>query len=69
MFWVKVQHLETIKESLKDTIKRLALSNLDKEPTLIHEKEKLAQLHEELRKVKETYDGIRGQYGKFNCIN
>ncbi|CAF0922468.1 unnamed protein product [Rotaria sordida] len=58
----ETQQMNTIKESLKDTIKRLALSNLDKEPILIHEKQKLAQLHDELRKIREKYDSIRGKY-------
>lgn len=56
--------METIKDSLKDSIRRLALRNLDKEPILIHEKEKLAQQHEEIRKMKESYDATRGKYGK-----
>ncbi|CAF0974912.1 unnamed protein product [Rotaria sp. Silwood1] len=56
------QQIETIKESLKENIKRLALCNLEHEPILIHEKQKLAQLHDELRKIKEKYDSIRGDY-------
>lgn len=57
--------METIKESLKENIKRLAMRNLEKEPALIHEKQKLAQLHEELGKVREEYKNIRAQYGKY----
>jgi hypothetical protein len=56
--------METIKESLKENIKQLALSNLDKEPTLIHEKEKLGQIYDELKKAKEDYKIVRQQYGK-----
>ncbi|CAF3405327.1 unnamed protein product [Rotaria sp. Silwood1] len=59
----ELQQIETIKESLKENIKRLALCNLEQEPILIHEKQKLAQLHDELRKIKEKYDSIRGDYG------
>ncbi|CAF4713074.1 unnamed protein product [Rotaria sp. Silwood1] len=58
----ELQQIETIKESLKENIKRLALCNLEQEPILIHEKQKLAQLHDELRKIKEKYDSIRGDY-------
>ncbi|CAF1082466.1 unnamed protein product [Adineta steineri] len=57
-----IQQLETIRESLKENIKSLAMRNLDKEPTLIHEKEKLAELHEKLGKMREEYRSIRGQY-------
>jgi hypothetical protein len=55
--------METIKESLKENIKRLALNNLDKEPTLIHEKEKLREIYDELNKAREDYTLIRRQYG------
>ena len=58
--------METIKESLKENVKRLALDNLDKEPDLLREKEKLGQLYEELKKVKEEYNLVRQQYGKIN---
>jgi hypothetical protein len=56
--------METIKESLKESNKHLALRNLDKEPILIDEKQKLAGLHDELGKMREEYKNIRGQYGK-----
>lgn len=56
--------METIKESLKESIKRLALRNLDKEPTFIREKEKLRELYDEINKSKEDYKLIRQQYGK-----
>ncbi len=56
--------MEQIQESLKEGIKRLALRNLEKEPILIHEKQKLSEMHEEIRQLKETYDRVRGQYGK-----
>jgi len=56
--------METIKESLKENIKRLALQNLDKEPTLIHEKEKLRKLYDELNKGKEHYTVTRRKYGR-----
>ncbi len=56
--------METIKESLKEDIKRLALCNLDKEPILIHEKEKLEELYDEIKKVTDEYKLIRQQYGK-----
>ena len=55
--------METIKESLKENIKRLALRNLDKEPILINEKEKLRQLYDELNSAREDYKLIRQQYG------
>ncbi|CAF3027264.1 unnamed protein product [Rotaria socialis] len=58
----EIQQMETIKESLKESIKLLAMRNLEQEPMLIHEKQKLAQLHDELRQVKEKYDSIRGEY-------
>jgi hypothetical protein len=57
--------METVKESLKESIKRLAMRNLEKEPTLMHEKQKLAQLHDELGTMREEYKNIRGQYGKY----
>ena len=57
--------METIKESLKDSIKGLALRNLDKKPILNHEKQKLAQLHDELGRMRNEYKNIRGQYGKY----
>ena len=56
--------METVKESLKESIKHLALSNLDKRPTLDHEKEKLAELYDELNRAREEYNQIRQQYGK-----
>lgn len=56
--------MEMIKESLKENIKRLALRNLDKEPILIHEKEKLGELYEEINKAKEDYKLIREKYGR-----
>jgi len=55
--------MEATRESLKDKIKGLAMRNLDKEPTLIHEKQKLCELHDELRQVREEYKSVRGQYG------
>jgi hypothetical protein len=57
--------METTKENLKETIKRLALRNLDKEPAFNCEKQKLAELHDELRKARDEYQNIRGQYGKY----
>ncbi len=56
--------METVKENLKENIKRLALRNLDKEPLLNHEKQKLAELHDEIGKIQTEYKNIRGQYGK-----
>ncbi|CAF1519291.1 unnamed protein product [Rotaria magnacalcarata] len=58
----EIQQMETIKESLKERIKLLAMRNLEQEPILIHEKQKLAQLHDELRQAKEKHDSIRGEY-------
>ncbi|CAF0928154.1 unnamed protein product [Rotaria sp. Silwood1] len=58
----EIQHMETIKESLKENIKRLALQNLDKEPMLIHEKQKLVEVYEELNKTKDKYKLIQQQY-------
>ncbi|CAF4633046.1 unnamed protein product, partial [Rotaria sp. Silwood1] len=58
----EIQHMETIKESLKENIKRLALQNLDKEPMLIHEKQKLVEVYEELNKTKDQYKLIQQQY-------
>ncbi|CAF2405256.1 unnamed protein product [Rotaria sp. Silwood2] len=58
----EIQQIETIKESLKENIRRLALCNLEKQPTLTNEKQKLAQLHNEIRKMKDKYDSIRGEY-------
>jgi hypothetical protein len=55
--------MEIVKESLKENIKRLAIRNLDKEPILRHEKEKLGELHDELRKARDEYKSIRQQYG------
>lgn len=56
--------METIKESLKEDIKRLAWQNLDKEPVLMREKEKLGVLYEDLTKTREEYNQIRRQYGR-----
>jgi hypothetical protein len=56
--------MEMIKESLKERIKLLALRNLDKEPMLIHEKEKLREIYAELNQVRDEYKLIRQQYGK-----
>ncbi len=56
--------METIKENLKENLKRLASHNLGKEPTLIREKQKLAELHEQLGRMQEEYKNIRGKYGK-----
>ena len=56
--------MESIKESLKEKIKYLALTNLEKEPILIHEKQKLAKLHKKLGKMKEDYKTVHGDYGK-----
>ncbi|CAF2341359.1 unnamed protein product [Rotaria sp. Silwood2] len=58
----EIQQMEIIKESLKENIKCLALQNLDKEPILIHEKEKLAELYDELSKTKDDYKSIQQQY-------
>jgi hypothetical protein len=58
--------METIKESLKERIKHLALRNLDKEPTLIQEKEKLQKIYDELNKAKEDYKSVRQIYGKID---
>jgi len=55
--------MEATRESLKETIKGLAIRNLDKEPTPNHEKQKLFELHNELRQVREEYKSVRGQYG------
>jgi hypothetical protein len=54
--------MEIIKESLKENIKLLALNNLDREPILINEKEKLGEVHDELNKAR--YKSIRREYGK-----
>jgi hypothetical protein len=56
--------METIKESLKERIKLLAIHNLDKEPILQQERQKLAAVHDELGRLREEYKSIRGQYGK-----
>ena len=56
--------METIKESLKEDIKRLAWQNLDKEPVLMREKEKLGVLYEDLNKAREEYNQFRRQYGR-----
>lgn len=56
--------MEIIKESLKENTKRLALRNLDKEPILIHEKEKLGKVYDELNKAKEEYKLVRQIYGE-----
>lgn len=58
--------METVKESLKENIRRLAISNLDKEPTLHEEKQKLAELYDELNRTREEYNQIRQQYGKYH---
>ncbi|CAF0865150.1 unnamed protein product [Rotaria sordida] len=58
----EIQQMEIIRESLKENIKRLALQNLDKEPTLIHEKEKLGGVHDELNKARDEYKTIQQQY-------
>ena len=58
--------MEIIKESLKENVKRLAINNLDREPDLLSEKEKLGQLYEELKKAKEEYNTVRQQYGNIN---
>ena len=59
-----MQHIETIKESLKLNINRLAIDNLDKEPVLSDEREKLREVYDELNKAKEEYNLARQQYGK-----
>ncbi|CAF2098068.1 unnamed protein product [Rotaria magnacalcarata] len=58
----EIQQMETIKESLKENVKRLALQNLDKEPMLIHEKEKLASLCDEINRAKNEYKSVQQQY-------
>ncbi|CAF1135966.1 unnamed protein product [Adineta ricciae] len=58
----EMQHTETIKESLKLNINRLAIDNLDKEPVLSDEREKLREVYDELNKAKEEYDLVRQQY-------
>jgi len=55
--------MEITKKNLKENIKRLALRNLDKEPILINEKEKLRQLYDEINSAREDYKLIRQQYG------
>ena len=60
--------MEVTKESLKDNIRRLALRNLDKEPTLIHEREALEKLHEELNRSRAEYKAVRQQYGKLLVV-
>lgn len=59
-----MQHIETIKESLKLNINRLAIDNLDKEPVLSDEREKLREVFDELNKAKDEYNLVRQQYGK-----
>jgi hypothetical protein len=61
----EIQQMETIKESLKENIKLLATRNLGKEPILIHEKEKLGELHEELGRMRTEFKNLQGQYGKY----
>lgn len=56
--------MEIIKESLKEDIKRLAWKNLDKEPVLMREKEKLSVLYDDLNRAREEYEQIRRRYGK-----
>ncbi|UJR28273.1 hypothetical protein I4U23_009523 [Adineta vaga] len=58
----EIQHMETIKESLKTSINRLAIENLDKEPVLSDEREKLREVYDELNKAKEEYNLVRQQY-------
>ncbi|CAF1023003.1 unnamed protein product [Adineta ricciae] len=58
----EMQHIETIKESLKLNINRLAIDNLDKEPVLSDEREKLREVYDELNKAKEEYNLVRQQY-------
>lgn len=55
--------MEIIRETLKERIRQLALSNIDKEPKLIAEKEKLRELYDELRQAIEKYKKVRQQYG------
>ena len=55
--------METVKESLKENIKRLALRNLDKEPIFNHEKEKLGEVHDELNRVQDEYKTMKQIYG------
>ena len=53
--------METIKESLKENIRRVALRNLEKEPILIHEKQHLAELYAELGPARDNYRAIGGK--------
>ncbi|CAF1542540.1 unnamed protein product [Adineta ricciae] len=58
----EVQRLESIRESLRENNKRLAEENLKQQPNLAHEKKRLVEIHEQLRKMKEEYNSIRAQY-------
>ncbi len=49
---------------MKENIRQLALNNLGKQPTLLKEKQKLAELHAELTEIRDQYKTIRGQYGR-----
>ena len=55
--------METVKESLKENIKRLALRNLDKEPIFNQEKERLGEIHDELNRVQDEYKTMKQIYG------
>ena len=54
-----------MKESMREKNRRLAERNLEKRPALEQEKQKLAELHAELAKLREQYKSIRGQQGEF----
>lgn len=55
--------METAKESLKVNISRLAIGNLDKEPILSDQRERLRETYEQLHKARDEYGLARQQYG------
>jgi hypothetical protein len=56
--------MESAKASLKANINRLAIDNLDKEPVLSDQRDKLREIYEQLNKAREEYGAARQQYGK-----
>ena len=53
-----------IRETLKESVKQLALRNLDQEPILNSEKAKLQQTFEEVKRLTNEYKSIKQQYGE-----
>ena len=63
-FFIQIQQLEAVKESIRENNRQIALQNLQKEPQLKQEKQKLADLHAELARLREEYRSKHGQYGE-----